>query len=461
MFKIFANAWRVEDIRKKLLFIFLLLFIYRIGAVLVPLPGIDLYVVRDLRPGFWELIGGGGGDGVMTLFALLMGGELGTVFAMGIAPYITASIIMQLLTYAIPALSQMQKEDEDGRKKIQQITRYMAVVLALLQSAGMVYSYTLHGAGWLHEPINLFGASGGWPVYIAAVVAMTTGTIFIMWLAELLTEKGIGNGASFLIFANILAGLPMGIGTFYQMLTDNPGVMSVVLVIVLLLTFALIIAFVVLVHEGERRIPVQYSRKAAGGGRAMMGNHQSYIPLKVNIAGVLSIIFAMSFIGVPVMIGQFFQGDNFINTIAHYVDFNRTATATEFLHFPRSGLHPIGAIIYIILIFLFTHFYTSFAVNPIDMAENLKKNGGFIPGIRPGAPTSTFIQTTVNRLSWIGAFFYSLIALTPIIMGWIVPEMSRIAFGGTSLLIVTGVALEFVKQMESQLLMRHYKGFLE
>ncbi|MCL1845580.1 MAG: preprotein translocase subunit SecY [Defluviitaleaceae bacterium] len=455
MFKIFANAWRVEDIRKKLLFIFLLLFIYRIGAVLVPLPGIDLYLLSDSRGGW-----GAQGDAAMTLFSLLMGGELGTIFAMGIAPYITASIIMQLLTYAIPQLNQMQKEDEDGRKKIQQITRYMAVVLALLQSAGMVFSYTQHGVQFGMDPINLFGVNAGnWFVYITAVIAMTTGTIFIMWLAELLTEKGIGNGASFLIFANILAGLPAGIMTFYQMLTENPGVMSVLLVVILLLTFALIIAFVVLVHEGERRIPVQYSRKAAGGGRAMMGNHQSYIPLKVNIAGVLSIIFAMSFIGVPVMIGQFFPGDNLINNIAYFVDFNRTARPDDF--WTINGLHPIGALIYVVLIFCFTHFYTSFAVNPIEMAENLKKNGGFIPGIRPGAPTSTFIQTTVNRLSWIGACFYSLIALTPIIMGMIVPEMSRIAFGGTSLLIVTGVALEFIKQMESQLLMRHYKGFLE
>lgn len=454
MFKIFVNAVRVEDIRKKLLFILLLLFIYRVGAVLVPLPGIDLDLLNANRAQW-----GVAGEGAMTFFALLMGGELGTVFAMGIAPYITASIIMQLLTYAIPTLSQMQKEDEDGRKKIQQITRYMAVVLALLQSAGMVLSYARHpgvGLDGVAGQINLFGANqGNWFVYVAGVIAMTTGTIFIMWLAELLTEKGIGNGASFLIFANILAGLPVGVMTLWFMVfpeatITTPEITSVLLVLILLLTFALIIAFVVLVHEGERRIPVQYSRKAAGGGRAMMGNHQSYIPLKVNIAGVLSIIFAMSFIGVPVQIRQFFPGVNWIETIAYYVDFQR-----------QGGLHPVGAIIYIVLIFAFTHFYTSFAVNPIDMADNLKKNGGFIPGIRPGAPTSTFIQTTVNRLSWIGACFYSLIALTPILMGIIVPDMQHIAFGGTSLLIVTGVALEFVKQMESQLLMRHYKGFLE
>jgi len=438
LFKIFVNAWRVEDIRKKILFILLLLFIYRVGAILVPLPGIDLEMLAYFRDPMQGM-----GDTAMTFFSLLMGGELGTVFAMGIAPYITASIIMQLLTYAIPALSQMQKEDEEGRKKIQQITRYLAVGLAALQGAGMVFSYTRFGA---HMGVNenLFAHQNMF-VYIVATVAMMTGTIFIMWLAELLTEKGIGNGASFLIFANILAGLPAGFMTFWNMITADPDVLTILLVVVLLLTFALIIAFVVLVHEGERRIPVQYSRKAAAGSG--FKGPQQYIPLKVNIAGVLSIIFAMSLIGFPVQIAQFFPNAVFINNVASFVDFR--------------DLHWVGAILYVVLIFAFTHFYTSFAVNPVEMAENLKKNGGFIPGIRPGKPTSDFIQVTVNRLSWIGACFYSLIAMTPILMGQLVPQMAHIAFGGTSLLIVTGVALEFVKQLESQLLMRHYKGFLE
>ncbi|MCL1843510.1 MAG: preprotein translocase subunit SecY [Defluviitaleaceae bacterium] len=442
MFKIFANAWRVDDIRKKLLFIFLLLFIYRLGAILVPLPGLSLDYLNEARYVADPM------DAAMTFFSLLMGGELGTIFAMGIAPYITASIIMQLLTYAIPALSQMQKEDEEGRKKIQQITRYLAVALAALQGAGMVFSYTRHGAGGGFGGFNLFAEQNqNMFVYIVATVALMTGTIFIMWLAELLTEKGIGNGASFLIFANILAGLPMGFMIFWEMLTGDPNIATFALVIGLLLVFAAIIAFVVLVHEGERRIPVQYSRKAASGKSGMFGNHNSYIPLKVNIAGVLSIIFAMSLLGFPVQIAQFFPNAEFINNVARFVDFR--------------DLHWAGIVVYVILIFAFTHFYTSFAVNPVEMAENMKKNGGFIPGIRPGAPTSTFIQTTVNRLSWIGACFYSLIALTPIILGLLVPQMQMLAFGGTSLLIVTGVALEFVKQLESQLLMRHYKGFLE
>jgi len=283
-------------------------------------------------------------------------------------------------------------------------------------------------------------------VYVMATIAMMTGTIFIMWLAELITERGIGQGASFLIFANILAGLPQGAMNMWMMLTDNFGIMTVVIVLALLVLFVAIIAFVVLVHEGERRIPVQYSRKAASGS-GMYGNHNSYIPLKVNIAGVLSIIFAMSLLGFPAMVGQFFPNAT------------RLASVVRFLNVHQEP-HVVGVIIYVVLIFAFTHFYTSFAVNPVEMAENMKKNGGFIPGIRPGKPTSEFIQVTVNRLSWIGSVFYALIAVIPIIMQWRVPQMG-LGFGGTSLLIVTGVALEFVKQLESQLLMRHYKGFLE
>jgi preprotein translocase subunit SecY len=253
----------------------------------------------------------------------------------------------------------------------------------------------------------------------------------------------------------------MGVMTFWNMIFEGPSpdITAIVIVIAILIMFAAIVAFVVLVHEGERRIPVQYSRKAAAGGRGMFGgNHNSYIPLKVNIAGVLSIIFAMSLLGFPVQIAQFFPNNELIGNIAYYIDFGRVARPDSFW---PSGLHWIGIIVYTILIFAFTHFYTSFAVNPIEMAENMKKNGGFIPGIRPGKPTSDFIQTTVNRLSWIGACFYSLIALMPILIGILVPDIRHIAFGGTSLLIVTGVALEFVKQLESQLLMRHYKGFLE
>jgi len=439
LFKIFVNAWRVHDIRKKLLFIFLLLLIYRLGSA-IPLPGIDVEILNWARyPGHFDV--------TQTLFQMITGGGIASLFAMGIAPYITASIIMQLLTYAVPQLSQMQKEGEDGRKKIGQITRYLSVALATLQASAMVFSYTnFHGSG-----INLFRYSN-MLVYVVAVMAMVTGTIFIMWLAELLTEKGIGNGASFLIFANILSQLPMGIMLLWDMATDSGrnAFMNIGLLIVILAVFAAIIAFVVMVHEGERRIPVQYS-KGAAGGRAMFGNQSSYIPLKVNIAGVLSIIFAVSLLQFPTMIMQFLP-----------VQFNPGGWVMRW--FGETGhlqLHRWpGMIAYVVLIFMFTHFYTSFAVNPVEMAENMKKNGGFIPGIRPGKPTSEFIQVTVNRLSWIGSVFYSLIALTPILLEMIPQVPNGIGFGGTTLLIVIGVALEFIKQLESQLLMRHYKGFL-
>ena len=444
MFKIFINAWRVQDIRKKLLFIFLLLLIYRFGTA-IPLPGVDLETLNFFRYG----AGMATWDTMDTLFGMIMGGGIGSIFAMGIAPYITASIIMQLLTYAIPQLSQMQKEGEDGRKKIGQITRYMSVGLAGLQAAATVFSYTnFHGSG-----MNLFRYET-LLVYAVATLAMVTGTIFIMWLAELLTEKGIGNGASFLIFANILSQIPMGIQMLwgYVRNPENNTVISVGIIVIILAVFALIIAFVVAVHEGERRIPVQYS-KGAAGGRSMFGNQSSYIPLKVNIAGVLSIIFAVTLLQFPTMIAQFFPPSSDPGW------FMRTFGPTGVLRIGGPfGAHPIGLVLYVILIFAFTHFYTSFAVNPVEMAENMKKNGGFIPGIRPGKPTSEFIQTTVNRLSWIGSVFYALIALSPILLDW--ATGIPVGFGGTTLLIVIGVALEFIKQLESQLLMRHYKGFL-
>jgi len=441
VFKIFANAWRVEDIRRKLLFILLLLLIFRFGSQ-IPLPGIDLQLLD------WARSPGGIDQGTaMTLFGLITGGGLASVFAMGIAPYITASIIMQLLTYAIPKFSEMKKEGEDGQKKLQKITRYMAVVLAALQAAATVFSYTRFNN---MPDLNLFreGHQNIF-VYALATLAMMSGTIFIMWLAELITEKGIGQGASFLIFANILAALPMGVITLWTMMTEAP-LGGTIQVLILLVVFILIIAFVVRVHEGERRIPVQYSRK---GGLKDGVAPQSHLPIKVNIAGVLSIIFAMSLLQFPMQIAMFFP--NAIGAEPRLLD--RIIAWTDWSH-------PFGAVLYIVLIFMFTHFYTSFAVNPREMAENLKKNGGFIAGIRPGEETTKFIQKTVNRLAWIGAIFYSIIAITPILLdigiSFFTETDMQLGFGGTSLLIVTGVALEFVKQLESQLVMRHYKGFL-
>ncbi|MDR2752222.1 MAG: preprotein translocase subunit SecY, partial [Clostridiales bacterium] len=328
-------------------------------------------------------------------------------------------------------------EGEEGRKKIQQYTRILAVALALLQSGATVYNYahtaTTTGVASLFAFDNML-------VYSMATLAMVTGTILIMWLGELLTEKGIGNGSSFIIFANILSSLPSGVQSLYLLIA--PGTTDFVLgwvkIIAMLVVFAALIAFVILVQDGERRIPVQYSRKV---GRSFGGSN-SFIPIKVNIAGVMSIIFAISLLQFPQQLLGFFPTNTVLQRITSILSLNNW----------------IGEIIYVILIFMFTFFYTSFAINPVEMADNMRKNGGFIPGIRPGKPTSEYIQKTIDRLSWIGAVFYSLIALAPILF----QKFSSVntSFGGTTLLIVTGVALEFVKQLEAQLLMRHYKGFL-
>lgn len=417
MFKILSNAWKVKDIRKKIYTVIMLVAIYRIGCA-IPLPGINLTA--------WQFVRSSGTN--QTLFATIAGGGMGTIFSMGIGPYITSSIIMQLLAVAIPKLEQIQKEGEEGRKKINQYTRFLAVALSLLQGSGTVY--TLNSQG-------LFNHSN-WLTYIMAATAMVAGTMFVMWLSELLTERGIGNGSSFIIFSNILSGVPSAaIGVYNTFMTE--GLWPKVSVLILGVLFMLLIAFAILIQDGERRIPVQYSKKMVG--RQMYGGQSTYMPIKVNIAGVMAIIFAISLMQFPTTIAGFWPNATLVKV-------------NEYL----AMTHPVGAVIYMILIVCFTFFYTSFAVNPTEMAENMKKNGGFIPGIRPGKPTSDYIQRTVTRLSTIGSVFYVILAMIPIVFQWVFGI--QVGFGGTTLLIVTGVALEIVKQLQSQLLMRHYKGFL-
>ena len=417
MFNTIKNAFKVKDIRIKLLYMLLVVFIFRVGTFM-PVPGLDLSALAS-------------NDNSNTLYALITGGNYGTVFAMGIGPYITSSIIMQLLTVAIPKLEQIQKDGEDGRKKISQYTRITALILALLQGAGQIY--TVHSA-FTHQ--NIF-------VYTVALFTMVTGTIFIMWLGEKLTEVGIGNGASFIIFANILQNLDDGINSL--LLSAQGSMMNAFKVIVILVILVAAMAFVIIVQDGERRIPVQYSKKLVGS--KMVGGQSSYIPIKVNIAGVMSIIFSISLLQFPQTINQLIQSQ----TLAKI---SNILSLTELW----KGYIPVGAILYIILIFCFTFFYTSFAFNSVEVAENLKKNGGFVPGIRPGKSTSDFIQTIVDRVSLIGAISYALIALLPIVLTWLTGI--NMGFGGTTLLIVSGVALELIKQLETQLIMRHYKGFL-
>jgi len=426
LFKVLANAFKVKDVRDKLIYVLLVLLIYRIGTT-VPLPGIDL-VMLDMA--LYQRDAGGAAE---TFFQLMMGGGYGSVMAMGIMPYITASIIMQLLTVAIPALEKIQKEGEEGRKRIAQYTRRFAVGLAFLQGGATVFSYVNNPMGiQLFNHPNLL-------TYAMATIAMVSGTIFIMWLAELLTEHGIGNGASFIIFANILSGLPMGLQGLLLLLDGDNMMMGVLSLVVIVVLFALVIAFVVLVAEGERRVPVVYSKRPAGRS---YGANTSFLPIKVNIAGVMSIIFAMSLLQFPMQLSMFFPENQVLSSISMYLGFG----------------HWIGVISYVVLIFLFTFFYTSFAVNTVEIAENLKKNGGFIRGIRSGKPTSDYLQRIVDRMSWIGAVCYSLIAVAPILFERFTGIQA--GFGGTTLLIATGVALEFIKRLEDQLLMRNYKGFL-
>ncbi len=413
MFSTFRNAWKVPDLRKRIIFMILMILVIRIGTK-ITVPGIN---IADLSSNLNS-----------TLYGIITGGAFGTIFALGIGPYITSSIIMQLLTVAIPKLEQLNKEGEQGRKIINKYTRVLAVVLAFMQAFGQIL--TLRSA-FVYQ--NAF-------VYFMAALSMVAGTMFVMWLGERLTEKGIGNGTSFIIFANILASLPKTITTLYVD-TVGGGASAYIKTGIIVVLFILLIAFVILVQDGERRIPVQYSKKMVG--RKMYGGQSTFIPIKVNIAGVMSIIFAISILQFPQTIAQLWQTPpSWLQEVVRILNIT----------------NPVGAILYIILIFCFTSFYTSFSFNPIEVAENMKKNGGFIPGIRPGKPTSDFIQNVVNKISLIGACFYAFIAIVPVLFEWIFKV--NVGFGGTTLLIVTGVALEIVKQLDSQLLMRNYKGFL-
>ncbi|MCJ7855263.1 preprotein translocase subunit SecY [Lachnospiraceae bacterium NSJ-143] len=418
MLKLFANAWKVKDIRNKILYTFVILAIIRLGAH-IALPGISVAAVKAAQ----ESASTG------TLYNIIAGGynSRWSIFSMGIGPYINASIIMQLLTVAIPKLEQLAKEGEDGRKKISSYTRYLTVVLSVIQAIGITLSYR-----------NMF-SSQGTITLLCSIITLVAGSTFIMWLAEQITNKGITNGSSMIIFVNIVSNLPSGITSlvYYAQGGDATGFVKVGVILLLLLA---VVVFIVVIHEGERRIPVQYSGKMVG--RRTFGGQSTFMPIKVSTAGVLAIIFAVSLIQFPETISQFFSVGP---TFRKVIDVLRIT-------------HPVGAALYMLLIIFFAYFYTSIIINPNEIAENMKKNGGFIPGIRPGMPTSNFITRVVNRVTFIGAIAFALIALLPLILQWIFGL--DVGFGGTTLIIVVGVALDIVKAMESQLLMRHYKGFL-
>ena len=426
MFDTIRNAWKIVDLRKKLIYTFIMLIIFRLGST-IPVPLINPEMLEQMFTG----------DNTMFGFIDIVSGgafKNATIFAMSITPYINSSIIMQLLCVAIPALERLQKEGEEGRKKIGQFMRYGTVVLAIIQAVGLYF--LLKSSNAITNP--------GWQSAIVIITTFTAGTAFLMWLGEQITEKGVGNGISLIIFAGIVSRIPDMAKTLYA--SVESGALNWLMVAVILVFALLIIAFVVMMNEAERRLPVQYAKRVVG--RKMYGGQSTHIPIKVAGAGVIPIIFAMSIMAFPGTIASFF---------------GKTAQSGGFwgaFLWVFSGQSWIYAVLYFLLIIFFTYFYTAIQFNPIEMSNNMKKNGGFIPGIRPGRPTSDYIAIVLSRVTLAGAFFLAFIAVIPIFMN-LGLHISNFSIGGTSLLIVVGVALETVQNMESQMLMRHYKGFLE
>ena len=443
MIETIRNAWKIPELRKKILFTVFALLIFRLGSV-VPVPFVD----SDLLGRTLNNMGG--------IFALLgaMNGtafSMAAVFALGVQPYINSSIIIQLLTVAIPALERLQKEGgEEGRKKLAAITRYTTVGIALLQGFGYYTMIRTTNSGALLDTAGL----PGWWAGIVIVLSFTAGSAFVMWLGEQITEFGIGNGISIILFAGIISRGPSMISTIVTGVSNNlNGVTGegqfnlpwwgAILIVVGMLA---IVVFIVFITNAERRIPVQYAKRVVG--RKMYGGQSTHIPMKVNMSGVMPIIFAQAIASLPATIGAFIPS----------AQQEGTGWNTFLKVFDTSGIFYM--VVYFLLILGFSYFYSTMQFNPVEVANNLKKNGGFIPGFRPGKPTADFIHKVLNKITLFGALYLAVIAIAPIITGNII-GVSSLAIGGTSIIIVVGVALETTKSMEAQMLMRHYKGFLE
>jgi preprotein translocase subunit SecY len=420
------GAFRVREIRNKVLFTAAMLAIYRLG-VHIPAPGINSQALSAIQKNF-------GGSGVLSLLNLLSGGGLGriAIFALGIMPYITASIILQLLQVVVPSLEKLSKEGEVGQARITQYTRYLTVGLAFAQSIGYVFLFRSFESQVGIPLISNFNLA---KVFLI-VVSLTAGTVLLMWIGELITQRGIGNGISLLIFASIVSRIPGGLQAYW----NNPNQVFKVTMPFIVIA---VVAAVVFVQEGQRRIPIQYAKRVIG--RRMTQGGQTYLPLRVNMAGVIPVIFAASIMAI-------------IPTVGQLIGQNRRGFATNLANFfnPGSWHYVLGEAIFIIL---FTYFYTAVTFNPVDQAENLRKYGGFIPGVRPGRPTAEFLDRILARLTFPGALFLAAIAALPTIL--ITQTNANFAFGGTSILIVIGVALDTMKQLEAQLMMRNYEGFLK
>lgn len=438
-----TNAFKIPDLRKRILFTLLMLVIFRFGAH-VPVP----YLSSEAMQAF---LGGGGAD-LFSLFDIFTGGAFSnaTVMALGVSPYINASIIIQLLTVAIPALERLAKEGVEGRKKINKITRYLGIVLAFVQGAGLYV--TLHNMGVESGMTTI--VNEGVLTFFIITLTFTAGTAFIVWLGELITEKGLGNGVSLIIFAGIVSSIPSGIMTIYnQFLATGINIKGIVVSVAILIVAIAAIALVVLFDSAERRIPVQYAKRVVG--RKMYGGQSTNIPIKVIMGGVMPIIFASSIMAFPATIVRLLSSGSLPTAGLGYI----------ILSCLSAGLGPwwcdvVYSVIYFLLIIFFTYFYASIQFNTVELANNMKKSGGYIPGYRPGKPTSDFINGVSTRLNFIGALFLGVIAVLPVVVGAVF-GIQGLQIGGTSLLIMEGVALETVRQIESQMVMRHYRGFLE
>ena len=447
MIETVRNAWKIPDLRKKLLFVIFALLVFRLGSA-VPVP----FVNGEVFANQMNAMSG-------TIFGLLgaMNGTAfsqATVFALGVQPYINSSIIVQLLTVAIPALERVQKEGgEEGRKKIAAITRYVTVAIAVLQGFGY---YTLIKTAGASSGVSVLDTTGvpGWWAAIVIIVSFTAGSAFIMWLGEQITEFGIGNGISIILFAGILSRGPsmvrymiVGVQNWANgVTTEGAFRLHPVGIVAILIGMLAMVVFIVFIQNAERRIPVQYAKRVVG--RKMYGGQSSHLPLKVNMTGVMPIIFAQAIASLPATIGAFVPSSRTPGT--GWYTFLQIFDTTSVFYI----------VVYFLLILGFSYFYSTMQFNPVEVANNLKKNGGFVPGFRPGKPTADFIQKVLGKITFFGAIYLSVIAIAPIVTGALVNN-SSLAIGGTSVIIVVGVALETTKAMEAQMLMRHYKGFLE
>ena len=443
MLETIQNVFKTKEIRMKLLYVLVAMIIIRIGCN-IPLPGANAGVIQDLFDSNKSL----------GLLDVMTGGSFSrmSIFALNITPYITASIILQLLTIAIPRLEEMQKDGEDGRKKINEYTRYLSIVLAIIEGVAIVIGFRNQG---------LFDDSTGWTGFIVAVVALTAGAAFLMWLGEQITEKGVGNGISIVLLINIVARIPSDLSGLYKTYIEGASniVNAIVAAVIIVGVIVAMYVFIVWLQDGERRIPVQYAKKIQGN--KMTGGNASHIPLKVNTAGVIPVIFASSMMSLPVIIASFagvrpatgpdatlFQ--KFL-TVCNQSDWCKIGSWSEFKY-------TLGLLIYIVLVIFFAYFYTSVTFNPLEISNNMKRQGGFIPGIRPGKPTTEYLTNVLNSIIFIGAIGMCIVCVLPIFFSGAFG--ADVSFSGTSLIIVVGVIIETVKQIESLVLVRHYRGFL-